>query len=360
MAFQYVQLRPKKLEEVLKPRAVTGKKPALARRLGVSPGPAIPGGPSYRPQPPSPLAAGALAKPYFRPGAGTLEEALRAAEPVTGKGLDIQARAWAKRKEMVAEEQAKLDAMADALYTRVQELSPEDQAFMLSKVVAKGKPSGLAAALGAEPGAIPPAAIRTDPLLKTMIDKNYVRLDEKGEYSWMLPMKEKKVINVSTWTDEAGWLQKTTTYEDGTSETELLGRPEKEVVEAGLTPSEELGWARYHFDVAKAGEIYVSAAMKERGPAPIEGITMIERPGEKKRKATAEDVAAHWQAIKEDADFRRVSAEGIKTIEDAKIFYQYDPEAIKNMQRNIPGMVVDGKWSDELEAYIDAVIVKEE
>ena len=354
MAFQYITLRPKKLEEVLKPRAVTGKKPALAQKLA---------GPTY--SGPTPTLAGEKKAPtvtpsYFRPGAGTLEEALRAAEPVTGKGLDIQARAWDRREEIVAEEQAKLDAMADALYNDVQNLARKDQDYILSRIVSKTRPSGLATALGAEPGAISPTAIRTDPLMQTMIDKHYIRPDGRGGYSWMLPMKEKKVMNVSTWTDESGWLQQTTTYEDGTSETEILGRGAKEEVTTGLTSSEQLGWARLQFDVEKTGAIHVSAAIKERGPAPIEGVTMVERPGGKKERATAEHVAAYWTAIKEDADYRRVAAEGIKSVEDAKIKYQYDTEAIKNVQRNIPGMVVDGKWSDELGQTLFDLFFKEE
>lgn len=342
-------------------RAKTAEKaPALARGLGAEPGPAISGGPSYRERPPSPLAAGPAAVGHFRPGAGSLEEALRAATPATGKAIDIQGQAWAKREEIVAANQAELDAQADALYSSVQDLAEKDRDFILSKIVGKGKPSGLAAALGAEPGAISPVAVRTDPLMQTMIDKHYIRLDEKGEYSWMLPMKEKKVVNVNTWTDESGWLQQTTTYEDGTSETELLGRPEKEVAPTGLTPSEELGWARYHFDVAKVGDVYVTQEMKAQGPAPTEGVTIVKRPGGKDEKATAEHVAAYWQRVQRGAEYRRVKAEGIKTIEDAKIIYEYDEEAIKNIQRNVPGMVVDGKWSPEVEQAVSELFLKGE
>lgn len=359
MPLTHIQLRARE-RKAARAKPTPRRKPTLERRLVAGPGPAIAGGPSYRPQPPSPLATGALAKPYFRPGAGTLEEVLRAAKPVTGKGLDIQAQAWARRKEIVAEEQTKLDKEADALYDAVQDLSPEDQDFILSKVVGKAKPSGLAAALGAEPGAVSPTAVGTDPLMQTMIDKHYVRRDETGKYSWMLPMKEKKVTNVNTWTDEQGWLQQTTTFADGTSETELLGRAAKEEVTTGLTPSEQLGRARLQFDVEKAGAIHVSAAIKERGEAPISGVTIVKRPGGKDRKATDEDVAAYWQAIEADADYRRVSAEGIRSVDDAKIRYQYDTEAIKNVQRNIPGMTVDGKWSDELGQVLYDLFFKEE
>jgi len=176
MPLQHIQLRPKKDKDALG-RALKKEKPKKVF------------GPTYVPREvkpyagPTPALGGAGAAPgvtlsHFRPGAGTLEEALRAAEPVTGRAPDIQARAWARREEIVAEEQARLDAEADVLYGAVQDLSPEDQDFILSKVTTKARPSALGAALGAEPGAISPAAVRTDPLLKTMIDKNYVRLDE--------------------------------------------------------------------------------------------------------------------------------------------------------------------------------------
>ena len=80
----------------------------------------------------------------------------------------------------------------------------------------------------------------------------------------------------------------------------------------------------------------------------------------KDRKATADDVAAYWKAIKSDADYRRVAAEGIKSKEDIKIKYQHDTEAIKNFQRNIPGMVVDGKWSDKLGQAMGNLLLEEE
>ena len=351
MALQHIQLRPEKLKEVLRPRAVAGKKPALARRL-VTQGPKPYAGPT----------SSFAKEPAFKGGMEyspiTREPLARALAP-TGGAPDIQAEAWARREEIVAEEQTRLDKEADALYTAVQDLSPNDQDFVLSKVVSKEKPGGLAAALGVEPGAISPAAVRTDPLMQTMIDKNYIRRDERGGYSWMLPMKEKAVASTTTRIQD-NWIYEDITYQDGTTESVLRGPAPKEEVTAGLTSSEQLGWARLQFDVDKAGAIHVAAAMKERGEAPIEGITMIERPGGKKRKATAEDVAAHWTAIKEDADYRRVAAEGIKSVEDAKIKYQYDTEAIKNVQRNIPGMVVDGKWSDELGQVLFDLFFKEE
>lgn len=174
------------------------------------------------------------------------------------------------------------------------------------------------------------------------------------------PEVERKVAFRETRITE-GWEYEDITYADGTTESRILGvAPKDEIKERVLTPSEELGWARLHFDVAKAGEIHVTAAMKARGPAPIEGITMVERPGAKKRKATAEDVVAHWQAIKEDANFRRISAEGIKSVDDARTIYQHDTEAIKNMQRNIPGMIVDGEWSDALGQFVYDEFFKEE
>ena len=61
--------------------------------------------------------------------------------------------------------------------------------------------------------------------------------------------EEKNVINVNTWTDESGWLNQITTFDDGTTEIEIIGRAAKEeAVDTELTQSEQLGWARLQFD----------------------------------------------------------------------------------------------------------------
>jgi len=206
-----------------------------------------------------------LAKGYFKPEGGLMGA-------LTGGAPDMQADAWARRKEIVEANQAKLDKEADALYGSVQGLSKQDQDYILGKIVGKGKDTdALITALGGAPttesvtaraeryeregkGWTPeeqalhyaelneqnpgwdktaPYARKatslgvTDPLMKTMLNKNYVKKTATG-YAWMLPEKEKKVVNINQWTDESGWLNQTTTFDDSTTKTEIIGREAKE------------------------------------------------------------------------------------------------------------------------------------
>jgi len=62
-----------------------------------------------------------LAKPYFRPGAGTLEEALRAAQPSPEGAPTAQTEAWKLRDKMVAGREDKANAGADEMYKRILE-----------------------------------------------------------------------------------------------------------------------------------------------------------------------------------------------------------------------------------------------
>jgi len=214
---------------------------------------------------------------YSQPSANPLKSALTANTPTP----DWQQEAWDRRTEIVAERKDEFDKEADALYGIVQKLGKDDQDRLLSEVVNKdsGKttPSTISVAMDptqralmheelherepswdkTEPIGPQEVTVKgtTGPLLQTLIDKHYVRSDEKGGYSWMLPEEEKKVINVSTWTDESGWLQQTTTFDDGTSKTENLGREAKEVEkETGPTISEKIAIARYNDDKAKAAK----------------------------------------------------------------------------------------------------------
>ena len=269
-------------------RAKTMPQPALARGLE--------GGGTVKPYAgPTPTSGGEksplgiypeLAKPYFREGAGSLEEALRAAGG--GPAPDIQAEAWARRKEIVEENQAKLDAQADALYQAAQGLSKKDQDYILSKVVTKGKPSALAGALGAEPGAISPAAIRTDPLMKTMMDKNYIKKTATG-YDWMLPEEEPlKPTATTKWTDESGWTHITTTFADGTTKDETIGREAPEAVKAtGPSVTEQLAVLKYEKELSDEEFKNVPKALELTGPRY--GVGETDKDGKKVKQADVDN-----------------------------------------------------------------------
>lgn len=249
MPLQHIQLREKPLKET--------KQKALQNAL--KKGPTYTGGevkPYAGPTPTlgeSKLSAHSLAKGYFRPGAGSLEEALRAATPATGSAIDIQGQAWKRREEIVTANQAKLDAQADALYGSVQGLSKPDQDFILSKVAGKSTSAeALGKALGAAPGVISATSVGKDPLMKAMIDKNYIKETDKG-YEWMLPEKEKKVVSTEPYTDEQGWLHNVLTYADGAQEDNIIGREAPEA-EKGLTPSEALSYTKYEAELAGKGK----------------------------------------------------------------------------------------------------------
>jgi len=284
-----------------------------------------------------------LAKGYFKPEGGLMGA-------LTGGVPDWQADAWAKRKEMVEANQAKLDAEADALYGAVQNLGKPDQDYVLSKVAGKGKDTGaLAAALGAKPGAISPAAIRTDPLMKTMIDKNYIKKTATG-YAWMLPEKEKEVANVSKWTDESGWLNQTTTFKDGTSKTEIIGR---EAPEAAKAPSvtEQVAVAKLGIEEETHNERFRTEAIKNQGDMPREGdvITVPGLLGDKKITITADNVKEHQNNYWKGVNAYIVNAQ--RTIDNVKAKYESRPDIIIGMKRKLgwPENECTGEWNWKFE-----------
>jgi len=339
MPLTHIQLRPK--ERKVKP-VIAEKKPALARMLG-EPSPGL--------APITPYKAPLTTPPPRAP----LARALGAPTPAP----DWQAEAWARRKEIVEENQAKLDAQADALYNAAQGLSKKDQDYILSKVVSKAKPGGLAAALGAEPGAISPAAVRTDPLMQTLIDKHYIRLDENGQtYSWMLPEKVKDTAFRDTRTVD-GWLYEDITYKDGSTESRLVGRAEVEAPEAPSL-SEQVSLARLQFDIEKYGQENVETAMKQLGDAPILGGTMRAPGTSNYRKVKQEDVDAYYNALQELSNYMRINKSGPQTVDDVAALYKNNPDAIKTVQAQF-GLEPTGLWSPELaQALTDTFFAKGE
>jgi len=340
---------------------------------------------------PQPTQGGGTVKPYAGPtptlggaettksktAATTRAPLAQALTPSIG-APDIQGEAWAKRTEMVEANQAKLDAEADALYGSIQGLSREDQNYLLSKITGKRKGGALTSALkggstvssALSPeerdlyyaelneqnpdyaGEYGPQSVaikgRTDPLLQTMIDKNYIRQDETG-YSWMLPEEKQEVLNVSTWTDEQGWLNQTTVFKDGTTDTQILGRGEKEAA-GGVTLEQEIALGEYGMKTQEFSERHRNAAIKDMGDMPRPGIDTLTIDG-KDVIATAEHAQAWIEGVNVLTAYRAAQAgeapvEGEVTMSDVKAQYEGRPDLISNIQQNL-GIPVTGVWDDE-------------
>ena len=347
-----------------------------------------------------------LAKGYFKPEGGLMRA-------LTGGAPDMQADAWARRKETVEANQAKLDTEADALYGLVQNLSKQDQDYILGKIVNKGKDTGaLITALGGAPttesvtaraeryeregkGWTPeeqalhyaelnkqnpgwdktaPYARKatslgvTDPLMKTMLNKNYVKKTATG-YAWMLPEKEKKIVNINQWTDESGWLNQTTTFDDSTTKTEIIGREAKEK-EKEATISEVVALERLAMDKAKAakgeGDAIIDKALKLTGPRYGKGEIV---DGKKYTKTQVEDwnkrFTDNYNMLSDlyggtpsiptgelSLDMIPDTTPGIKQRKEEialhKAQYEDRPDIIMTIEQMF-GMALTGKWSPQLE-----------
>ena len=330
MPLQHIQLRPKKNPSV----------PALQRQLQ-----------ERSPQPGGTRYGGELPKPYAGPTITPIDRGMNRTPSATsapllqalnGPAPDIQGEAWARREEIVAANQAKLDAEADALYQSVQGLSPEDQKYMLDKVVTKGSSSALASALGAEPGSISPAAIRTDPLMKTMMDKNYIKKTATG-YDWMLPEKEKKLTSqrVDSYSGEI-----VNVYADGTElrtgNFEKL--PEEKPTSADLLNEEKLAQLKKSF-----GNQYVLDAMDMLGAPPVAGEPQRDKEGKVVFIATQQDVDNYWMSVVETVNSRKNLENGKVNMDWMQRLYK-TPEDISRFQQ-MAGVETTGFWD---EATIEA------
>jgi len=349
MSLQHIQLRPKENK-------------ALARQLG---------GTRY---------GGELPKPYAGPTITPIDRSMNRTpsassapllQALNGPAPDIQGEAWARREEIVAANQAKLDAEADALYQSVQGLSPEDQKYMLDKVVTKGSSSALASALGAEPGSISPAAIRTDPLMKTMMDKNYIKKTATG-YDWMLPEKAKPELkSIEKWVDESGWSHIITIDAEGNKEDEIIGREAKEEEpEKGLTVSEAVALERLSMDKEKAakgeGDAIIKQAIDLTGPKyrigeVISGKIIKQKDVDNWNKSYTEnynmvlEMYGNKPAIPTgnlSLDMIPDTTPEVKTRKEEialnKAQYEDRPDIIMTMEQLL-GMPSTGKWSPQLE-----------
>jgi hypothetical protein len=254
----------------------------------------------------------------WRPGAGSLEEALRAAKPATGSAIDFQAEAWAKRKEIV---EGRVVGAKEA-YDRIITLDPAGQKVALD-TLRKYKP------------------------------EVYKAMEKEGLLSpaGTLVKQQKKALNVSTWTDEDGWLQQTTVFEDGTTETEIIGRGAKEPAEepsvSDMVALEKLG-----MEVTEFNERHVKAAVKVMGDKPRVGIDTLTIDG-KDVLATVEHEKAWYEGVALAAAVFAAEAgeappEGEVKMDDVKARYAGRPDLISDIQQQL-GIPVTGVWDEETE-----------
>lgn len=295
--------------------------PALARGLGAGPGPAIPGGPSYREQPPSPLAAGPAAVGHFRPGAGSLEEALRAATPATGSAIDIQAQAWARRKEM-GEERV---VGAKEAYDRIITLDPNGQKIALNAL--RKYKSGVYKAMETE-GYISPTGVLAEP--------------------------KQEATSVHYETADNGELIALTTYPDGRVEVEHTGvYPAVEAEEAaGPTISESIAMEKLGMEMGEYAERHRTAAIKVMGDMPRPGIDTVNIEG-KDVPATVEHANAWLEGVNALTAYLSAQAgeappEGEVKMSDVKAQYEGRPDLIGDIQDKL-GIPRTEVWDEETE-----------
>ena len=301
----------------------TEKEPALARGLGVGGSSlALAGKPSYaethQPQEvkePTDWEAVWDRKRMLQKEA--LARQLEAAKPSPGYE-DPQAKAWARREEILEE---RVIGAKDA-YDHIVTLDPEGQKIALDAV--RKYKRGVYDAMERE-GYISPTGVLAEP--------------------------KKGVINVSTWTDEDGWLNQTTVYEDGTTETEIIGRGEKEPVEAPSV-SDIVALEKLGIEVKKFGERHLERAIKTMGDMPRAKIDTVTEDGAE-RLATVEDEQRWRKGIETLATYYRSMAgeapegEVPLTLDEVKTMYEGRPELISDIQQQL-GLTVTGVWDDTL------------
>ena len=293
------------------------EQPALERRLVASPGRAIAGGPSYKEQPPSPLATEAGVESYTRPSAGGLEGALRTAAPVTGRP-DWQAEAWARRKE-IGEEHV---VSAKEAYDRIITLDPNGQKVALNA-------------------------------LRRYKREVYNAMEKEGYLSpageLVKPAKEVKPMSRDTHVED-GWLYEDVLYDDGTSTHEIIGRAEE--VEAGaLSVADFVALQELGLKITKHNERHLDRVKSIVGDFPTAGIATITEDGVE-RLATKED-EAKWitSANMLLKYYESVSGElsgEVPTMEEVKSMYEGRPDLISALQQQM-GITVTSVWDDTLE-----------
>lgn len=321
IALQRALLALQREDEQIRARTAE-KEPALARGLAGTPGAAISGGPTYKERPESPLAAGPPAVGHFRPGAGSLEEALRVAEPATGRGLDIQGRAWEKRREMVEGR----EVGAKEAFDRITTLDPAGQKVALN-ALRRFKPG----------------------VYKAMETEGY--MSPTGE----LVQPKQEATSVQYVTADNGEMLALTTYPDGRIETEHTGvYPAVEAEETGgPTISEAIELEKLGMETVRFSERHNKEIVDILGPFPKTGLDYVTEDGK--------DVPAeprHQQAWFEgyailDSLFSARAGEpyveGEPTMSEAQREFEGSSGEVKMAIQQKLGVPQTGEWDEETE-----------
>jgi len=300
----------------------TTGRPALARGLegGVrpyaGPTPTLGGEPAFR--------GGMEYSPVttaFRPGAGSLEEALRAAQPTAGY-VSGEEKARLARERMAGEEE-ELAGKAGEFWERIEPLDDEGEKIALD-ACRKHQPD----------------------LYRAMIEQGYV---DKTTGLAVKPEEKRTPWTRDTHVED-GWLYEDIVYDDGTSTHEIIGRAEEKAVEApsisDIVALEKLG-----ISIAEFGERHLERAIKTMGNMPRAGLDPITEEGVT-RLATVEDEKIWKQGIETLATYYRdmvgEAPEAPLTLAEVKTMYEGRPELISDIQQQL-GLTVTGVWDDELE-----------
>ena len=339
IALQRALLALQREDEQIRARTAE-RQPALARKLVEGPGPAIPGGPTYqaglgggpvgsafdRPSPsafdrPSPSAFDEPSPSAFRAGAGSLEEALRAAKPTEGYVSSEERARLYKEKMAVGKEE--LAGKAGEFWARIEPLDD------------KGEKVALDACRKYQPD-----------LYRAMVEQGYV---DKTTGVAVKPEVVKKPMTRDTHVED-GWLYEDILYDDGTSTHEIIGRAE-EVEAAGPTISEAIELEKLGLKVTEHNERHLDRVRKIVGDFPTAGIATITEDGVD-RLATKEDEAKwidsanmllnYYESVSE-----QLSA-GAPTMEEVKAMYEGRPDLISDIQRQL-GLTATGVWDGTLE-----------
>lgn len=286
------------------PTAYAGPTPTLAEEKE----PAFKGGMEY-----SPITTS------FRPGAGTLEEALRAAEPVTGKGLDIQGQAWARRKEIV---EGSVVGAKEA-YDRIVTLDPESQKVALN-ALRRFKP-GVYKAMETE-GYMSPTGVLVEP---------------------------KKKAAFRTTRIEGGWEHEDITYEDGTTESRILGPAPEEAVE-GATITEAIGLEKLGMEQVEFAERHRADIIKVLGDMPRIGLDMVKDEKGNDIPATPEHVNAWLEGYALlnalfSAKAGEAPPEGEPTMSEAQREFEGSSGEVKMAIQQKLGVEQTGEWDEDTE-----------
>ena len=312
---------------------IRAKTPALARGLEGGPGAVVSGGPTYAAQgerEPS------VTPSYFRPGAGSLEEALRAAQPTAGYVSSEEKSRLYKEKMAVGKEE--LAGKASEFWARIEPLDDAGEKVALD-ACRKHQPE----------------------LYRAMIEQGYV---DKATGAAVKPEVVKKPMTRDTHVED-GWLYEDVLYDDGTSTHEIIGRAEEAEAE-GATISESIALEKLGMEMGEYAERHRTAAIKVMGDMPRPGIDTVNIEG-KDVPATAEHANAWLEGVNALTAYLSAQAgeappEGEVSMGDVKSMYEGRPDLISAVQQKL-GIPITGVWDEATEfaftTYGDILLTEE-